>query len=95
MEYPECVLTKNKKGETEVRRLLEKGVFVKYDYIYPETGKQAEKGKLSIILKTPRGEEHYFLIPLKGVRFLAVKPKEEKPGRRFWDPRKGKAVGID
>lgn len=95
MDYPESVLTRNKKGETEVRRLLEKGVFVKYDYIYPGTGKRAEKGKLSIILKTPGGEEHYFLIPLKGEKFLAIKPKEEKPNRKFWDPGKGKAVGIE
>lgn len=95
MKYPESVLTKNRKGEVEVRRLLDKGSFVKYDYIYPGTGKQAEKGKLSIILKTPEGEEHYFLIPLKGGRFLAVKPKEDKAGRKIWNPGKKKAVGID
>lgn len=119
MGYPECVLTRNRKGETEVRRLLGRGAFVKYDYIYSETGKQAENGKTSIILKTQKrptanakqglpgeqgspitnisnqsGEEHYFLIPIKGGRFLAIRERGSKPSRRFWDPARGKAVGL-
>lgn len=87
--FPESVLTKNKKGETEIRRLIDKGRFVRYDYIYPNSGKQAEKGKFSIILKNEAGkEEHYFLIPIKGGRFLTVIPKEEKKERRVWDGKK-------
>ncbi len=88
--FPESVLTKNQKGETEIRRLIDKGRFVRYDYIYPNSGKQAEKGKFSIILKNEAGkEEHYFLIPIKEGRFLTVIPKEdEKKERRVWDGKK-------
>ncbi len=87
--FPKSVLTKNQKGEIEVRRLIDKGKFIRYDYIYPETGKQAEKGKFSIILRNDEGKEtHLFLIPLKGGRFLAVIPKEGKKERKVWDGKK-------
>jgi ClpP class serine protease len=89
--FPESVLTMNMKGETEVRRLIDKGRFVRYDYIYPKTGKQTEKGKLSIILRNDEGkEEHLFLIPVKGGRFLAVIPKDEKKNRRVWNGKKAR-----
>ncbi len=91
MEYPDSVITENKKGEREVRNLISTGKFVKYNYIDPKRGKQKEKGKFSIILKTRGGgEEHYFMIPLKG-RFLAIPRKEEKQ-RKIWDSKNKKAV---
>ncbi len=88
MEYPECVITINRKGEREVRRLLRRGEFVEYDYIDPETGRVKEGGKKSIILKTREGMQHYFLIPLKTEgRFLAVLDKETKE-IKLWDGKK-------
>lgn len=91
MGYPESVLTKGRKGRLEVRRLLSKGKFVKYDYTDPETGKPLEKGKFSIILKGEK-EEHYYLIPLKG-RFLAI-PQKAKGKRKFWDTGEKRAVSL-
>ena len=88
MDYPESVLTRNKKGETEVRTLIRRGTFTEYDYRDPETGKALEKGKRSIILKSRDRETHYFLIPVSGNRFLTIIPKDEKPGRKVWDGKK-------
>jgi len=94
-KYPESVLTKNKKGETEIRNLLSRGIFVKYNYIYPETGKIAEHGKFSIILKDRETgkQEHYFMIPMKDERFLAI-PQKEKKERKLWNEKNKKAVNV-
>ena len=91
MEYPESVLTKNQKGEAEVRNLLERGEFFRYNYTDPKTGKVMESGKTSIILKSGKGEQHLFLIPLKGSRMLAIEDREKKP-RSVWDGRKAVRV---
>jgi hypothetical protein len=93
-QYPPSVLTKNRKGETEVRNLLGRGEFVKYNYTDPKTGKPLEGGKFSIILKDSRTgkEEHYFLIPVKG-GFLAI-PRQENGGRMVWDAGRKKAAGA-
>ena len=48
MKYPKEVLTKN----NEVRVLEEKGTYIKYTYLDPETGKEIKKGKYSLILKS-------------------------------------------
>jgi outer membrane lipoprotein-sorting protein len=87
MEYPKEVLTKNKKGEYEVRLLVSKGKYVKYQYMDPKTGKIVENGKFSIIMKSESGEEHLYLIPMKG-RFLAIPVKDEKKHRKVWDGEK-------
>jgi len=85
MKYPDSVLTKNKKGELEVRNLLKRGRFVEYNYIDPETGEPKEGGKKSIVLKSGDTEEHYFLVPLKGEgRFLAILHREKKT-RKLWN----------
>ena len=88
MDYPESVLTKNKKGETELRFLVRRGTFTEYDYRNPETGQVLEKGKRSIILKSEGNDIHYFMIPIKEDRFLTIIPKDEKPGRKVWDGKK-------
>jgi len=91
MKYPDSVLIKNRKGETEVRLLIDKGKFVRYTYIYPD-GKPAD-GKISIILTNEKGEKtHYFLIPTQGGRYLAIIPKGEKENRKVWDGKK--EVGV-
>jgi hypothetical protein len=88
MKYPDCVLTKNQKGELEVRRFLRHGEFVEYDYIDPETGKQKENGKRKIVLKVGNAIESYFIIPLKNGRALLIKEKEEKDNIMVWDGKK-------
>jgi hypothetical protein len=84
-KYPDSVLTKNRKGETEVRLLTDRGKFMRYTYAYPD-GTKAEGGKVSIILTNEKGEKtHYFLIPTQGGRYLAIIPKEEISERKVWD----------
>jgi hypothetical protein len=86
--YPQSVLTKNKKGEAEVRQLLKRGRFVLYRYLDPETGRPAENGKMRLFLKSDK-EEGYFLIPLKqGGRFLALKAGRRGKEIKLWDGRK-------
>lgn len=95
MEYPETVLTRNRKGEPEVRNLLARGEFVQYNYTDPKTGRLMESGKSSIILKSDKadkGEQHFFLIPIKGQnRFLAILDNENK-ARHVWDGKKAVKV---
>ena len=93
MNYPEDVITSNKKGKPEIRTLIDKGTFIRYHYTDPKTGKILEKGKYSILLTTSEGkEEHLYFIPLPGKRFLAFPAKEEKTSRKIWDKKKKKAV---
>ncbi len=87
--YPEDVLTKSRSGRTEVRRLLKKGKFMQYQYLDAETGKIAESGKIKLMLKTGKNIESFYLIPIRGERFLMVKPKEEaNKKRKVWNGRK-------
>ncbi len=95
MGYPEDVITHDRKGNPEVRMLVYRGKFVRYQYTDPKTGKLLENGKFSIILKNEKGkEEHIYLIPLPNSRFLAVWPKQEEKKRKVWDKGKKKAVSL-
>ena len=46
MKYPDSVITKDRKGNKEVRLLVDKGRFVRYQYMDPKTGKIVEKVNL-------------------------------------------------
>ena len=96
MEYPESVLTKNKKGDIEVRNLISRGKFVMYDYRDPKTFQQVENKKVKLYLKDEEGKiEEYYLIPLKGERFLMIKPKEvEEKERKVWNQKIKKAEEL-
>jgi len=92
-EYPESVLTKDKKDNLEVRNLISRGQFVMYDYRDVKTFKQVESNKKKVYLKDENGQiSEYYIIPLKvGNRSLLITPEkpEEKP-RKVWNdkPRK-------
>ncbi|MBM3304270.1 MAG: hypothetical protein FJY76_04165 [Candidatus Aenigmarchaeota archaeon] len=91
MKYPESVLTRNRKGGVEVRRLLSRGSFVKYDYILADSGRVSEGGKFSVILKSDDGkDEHYFMIPVAGGRWMAIPEKGAKE-RKVWNEKTDKA----
>lgn len=81
MEYPESVLTKKKK---EVRSLVDKGEFVRYEYLDPKTGEKIGK-KIKLILKGKEREE-YFMIPIENKRFLLL-PAMAKP-KIIWNGKK-------
>lgn len=83
--YPQSVITKNKKGEKEVRYLVKNGKFILYRYLNPKTGKPVENGKMRLVLKSNQDIESYFLIPLKqSDRYLALKA-EIKKNIKIWD----------
>jgi len=92
MEYPESVLTKNKKGETEVRNLISRGEFVLYDYRDPKTFKQMENKKRKLYLKHDNVIEEYYIIPTQMQnRELLIKPKElDEKTRMVWNSSKKK-----
>ncbi len=83
--FPEEVLTRTKKGETEVRSLIDRGRYVRYHYLHPETGEAMEGGKVKLVLRSEAGPaEEYFLIPTKSERTLLI-PTSEKGARKIWD----------
>ncbi|MBW2992632.1 hypothetical protein KY345_05435 [Candidatus Woesearchaeota archaeon] len=94
MKYPDSVITEDKKGNKEIRLLVDKGGYVRYRYMDPKTNKLVEKGKYSIILKTPKGEEQLYLIPIKGNRALVVYPKTKAKERKVWDKSKNKPENL-
>ena len=85
--YPEEVLTRTKKGELEVRSLIDRGRFVRYNYLHPETGEALEGGKVKLVLISEAGRtEEYFIIPTTSKRDLLI-PAAEKGARKVWDGR--------
>jgi hypothetical protein len=83
--FPDEVLTRTKKGEVEVRSLIDRGRYVRYNYLDPETGEATEGGKVKLVLISETGRtEEYFLIPTKSKRGLLV-PAAEKGARKIWD----------
>ena len=83
--YPEEVLTRTKKGEIEGRSLIDRGRYVRYRYLHPETGEPMEGGKVKLVLIPESGEpQEFFIIPTKSRRDLLI-PAPEKGARRVWD----------
>jgi len=86
--FPDEVLTKSKKGEIEVRWLVDRGHFVRYRYVDPTTGQEKEGGKVKLVLASDGGkQEEFFIIPTKGGRSLLIKA-ETKGERKLWDGEK-------
>jgi hypothetical protein len=97
MEFPEEVLTKNRKGQLEVRNLLARGVFVLYDYRDPISFKVVESGKKKLYLKSEDGSvQEFYIIPTKTEgRELLLKPKKEEiTERKVWNSKKKQAEDL-
>lgn len=91
--FPEDVLTRTKKGELEVRSLIDRGRYVRYNYLHPDTGEPMEGGKVKLVLISASGRtEEYFIIPTKSKRDLLI-PAPEKGARKVWDGRR--AVDLE
>jgi len=83
--FPEEVLTRTKRGETEVRSLIDRGRYVRYNYAHPETGQPMEGGKVKLVLLSDSGRtEEFFIIPTKSKRDLLI-PAVEKGPRKIRD----------
>ncbi len=83
--FPEEVLTRTKKGEIEVRSLIDRGRYVRYNYLHPKTGEPMEGGKVKLVLISESGKtEEFFIIPTKSMRDLLI-PAAEKGSRKIWD----------
>jgi len=84
-EFPDEVLTRTKKGEIEVRSLIDRGRYVRYRYLHSETGEVMEGGKIKLVLLSDTGRtEEYFIIPTRSKRDLLI-PAAEKGARKVWD----------
>src|SRR5438046_6227009 len=82
---PSEVLTRTENGEVEVRSLIDRGRYVRYNYLDPETGESMEGGKVKLVLLSDAGRtEEYFIIPTKSKRDLLI-PASEQGARRIWD----------
>ncbi len=83
--FPDEVLTRTKKGEIEVRSLIDRGRYVRYHYLHPDTGEPMEGGKVKLVLLSESGTtEEFFIIPTKSKRDLLL-PAAEKGARKIWD----------
>jgi hypothetical protein len=83
--FPEEVLTRTKRGDIEVRSLIDRGRYVRYNYLHPETGQPLEGGKVKLVLLAESGEtEEFFVIPTKSGRDLLIHAAE-KGARKIWD----------
>lgn len=86
MKYPEEVLTKGKKGKIEVRKLIDRGSFTRYEYLDPESDERGEN-KVKLVLSSEDKTEEYFIIPMKDTRSLLI-PVKGKGKRKVWDGEK-------
>ena len=94
-KYPEEVLTTDRRGNIEVRNLISEGRFIMYDYRDPKTFRQLENNKLKLYLKDEEGKKGFYLIPLKGGRYLMIEAKQDKhPERKVWNEKKKKAEEL-
>jgi hypothetical protein len=96
-EYPESVLTKDKKGNLEIRNLTSRGQFVMYDYRDLNTFRQVESSKRKLYLKDKDGKtEEYYIISLKnGNRSLLITPeKPEGKERKLWNDKTKKEEDL-
>jgi hypothetical protein len=96
-EYPESVLTKDKKGNLEIRNLVSRGQFVMYDYRELNSFRQVESNKKKLYLKDKDGKiEEFYIIPLKtGNRSLLIIPdKPEGKPRKVWNDKTKKEEDL-
>jgi hypothetical protein len=84
-DYPESVLTQDRKGNYEVRNILARGEFLLYDYRNPSDFTPVESSKQKLYLKEASGKTtEYFIIPTKTPdRMLLIRPKEKEAKERM------------
>ncbi len=86
--YPESVLTQDRKGSYEVRNLIARGEFLLHDYRNPSDFTPVESSKQKLYLKDAGGSIiEYFIIPTKTPdRMLLIRPKErDAKDRMVWN----------
>ena len=92
VKFPEEVLTRTKKGEIEVRSRIDRGRYVRYNYLHPETREPMKDGEVKLVLIPESGEpQEFFIIPTRSGRDLLI-PAPEKGARKIWDGTKSVAV---
>jgi hypothetical protein len=94
MEFPDTVITKGKRGTSEIRTLDSRGRFVICKYLDPKTLKPADpKRKLMLRLENGKVEE-YFIVPLKNSRALLISGKSDEKERQIWNETSKRAEEI-
>ena len=85
-EFPESVLTKDRRGSKEVRNLISKGQFVLYEYRDPKDFSLLKNGARKLYLKENEGKVlGYMIIPLKANKSLMVAPDKLELDKRIWN----------
>ena len=87
-DYPESVITQDRKGNYEVRNLLSRGEFLLHDYRNPADFTPVESSKQKLYLKDADGKiTEYFIIPTRNPnQMLLIRPKEkELKERMVWN----------
>ncbi len=80
--YPEEVLTRTKKGDIEVRSQIDRGRYVRYNYLHPETGEPLEGGKIKLIPIADGGKtESSSSSPRNRNGTCSCRPPRRGPGR--------------
>ena len=95
VDFPETVLTKDKKGKLEIRSLDHRGRYVMCKYLDPKTMKPADT-KRKLTLRDEEGVVHeYFIIPLKDPkRALLISAESEEKERQLWNEKTRRAEEI-
>jgi len=95
MAYPDSVISTSTKGKKEARILLDRGEYVRYTYVDPETSNLIKDGKETIILKSRVGKlEKIFILPLQGNRSFAFRKKDTNLSSKVWDKREKKEKSL-
>ncbi|MEM4336570.1 MAG: hypothetical protein QXG86_01030 [Candidatus Woesearchaeota archaeon] len=91
MKLPKDVIAVTKDGKEEARILIDKGEFIRYKYRDLNTGKELKK--YSILLRSDKGIDHYFLVPYKGKELVVKKFSESKTKKRkVWNEKTERIV---
>ena len=86
-EYPESVIATSKKGKKEARLLIDRGTYVRYEYVDLETGKRSENKVRLVLIHKDKTLEGYFIIDTKSPRKLML-PTRDEPPRAIFDGKK-------
>lgn len=86
-DFPDEILTTSKKGKKEARLLIDRGTYVRYEYIDIETGKRSENKVRLVLIHKDKTLEGYFIIDTKSPRKLMLPTKDESP-RAIFDGKK-------
>jgi hypothetical protein len=95
MKYPDSVIAAGSKGKKEARVLVERGEYVRYTYVDPETDKPIKEGKETVILRNHLGEyEKLFIVPISGGKNFVFRKRDVDVKAKVWDKNEKKDKNL-